>query len=114
MQSAVERDAERDPERDFEAAFAPVIEMPAAQASSEVIDPHVETPVMEYEPMPPVAFLEESPAVEPMAAAPMAERHTESMLLLLSFSLTRPGRRSHALPGAAYAFQRPVKPNGCR
>ena len=81
MQSAVERDAERDPERDFEAAFAPVIEMPAAaQASSEVMDPHVETPVMEYEPMPPVAFLEESPAVEPMAAAPMAERHTEEQV----------------------------------
>ena len=78
MQSAVERDAERDPERDFEAAFAPVIEMPAAaQASSEVIDPHVQAPVMEYEPMPPVAFLEESPAVEPIAAVPMAERHTE-------------------------------------
>ena len=34
MQSAVEHDAERDPERDFEAAFAPVIEMPAAQAST--------------------------------------------------------------------------------
>ena len=71
MQSAVERDAERDPERDFEAAFAPVIEMPAAaQASSEVIDPHVQAPVMEYEPMPPVAFLEESPAVKPIANSP--------------------------------------------
>lgn len=77
MQSTVERDAERDPERDFEAAFAPVIEMPAAQASSEVVDPHVETPAMEHEPMPPVAFLEELPAVEPIAIAPMAERHTE-------------------------------------
>lgn len=66
--------AERDPERDFEAAFAPVIEMPAAvQASNEV----VEVPVMESEPMPPVAFMDESPAVEPMTAVPMAERHTE-------------------------------------
>ncbi|HLK06306.1 MAG TPA: hypothetical protein VKV30_00125 [Candidatus Angelobacter sp.] len=65
--------AERDPEREFESAFAPVIEMPAAQASNEVID----VPIMEQEPMPPVAFLEDSPAVEPMAAAPMAERHTE-------------------------------------
>jgi hypothetical protein len=64
---------ERDPERDFEAAFAPVIEMPAAQASNEVID----APIMEQEPMPPVAFLEASPAVEPMASTPMAERHTE-------------------------------------
>jgi hypothetical protein len=43
-------------ERDFEAAFAPVIEMPAAmQASPEVVD----VPVMEHEPMPPVAFLDE-------------------------------------------------------
>ena len=37
-------------EREFEAAFAPVIEMPAAmQASPEVVD----VPVMEHEPMPP-------------------------------------------------------------
>ncbi len=64
----------RDPEREFEAAFAPVIEMPAAaQASQEV----VEVPVMESEPMPPVAFLEESPVTEPIAATPIAERHTE-------------------------------------
>ena len=75
--AAVERDAERDPEREFEAAFAPVIEMPAAQANSEVLDPHVEAPEIEHEPMPPVAFLEESPAVEPIAAAPMAERRPE-------------------------------------
>lgn len=62
---------ERDPERDFEAAFAPVIEMPTAAQTSEVVD----APVMEHEPLPPVAFLEESPAVEPIAAAPLAERH---------------------------------------
>ena len=69
---AMEHAQERDPEREFEAAFAPVIEMPtAAQASSEVVD----APVMEHEPLPPVAFLEESPAVEPIAAAPLAERH---------------------------------------
>ncbi|HET9166699.1 MAG TPA: hypothetical protein VFP11_11930, partial [Candidatus Angelobacter sp.] len=62
--------AERDPERDFEAAFAPVIEMPqAAQASNQMID--VPT-------MPPVAFLEELPAVEPIAAAPMAEHEVET------------------------------------
>jgi hypothetical protein len=64
---------QRDPEREFEAAFAPVIEMPAAQASQEV----VEVPIMESEPMPPVAFLEESPAAEPIAPSPIAERHTE-------------------------------------
>jgi hypothetical protein len=46
-------------EREFEAAFAPVIEMPAAmQASPEVVD----VPVMEHEPMPPVAFLDEPAA----------------------------------------------------
>ena len=77
----------RDPERDFEAAFAPVIEMkmpeemkiPAAmQASHEVIDVPVmeEVPVvMEPEQMPPVAFLEESHAPKPLAAAPVIERY---------------------------------------
>jgi hypothetical protein len=67
--------AEHDPERDFEAAFAPVIEMPAAvQAGHEMID----VPVMEQEPMPPVAFLEESPAVEPIPAAPIEEHQSEA------------------------------------
>jgi hypothetical protein len=71
---ATEHSQGRDPEREFEAAFAPVIEMPAAaQASNEVID----VPVMEHEPLPPVAFLEELPAVEPIAAVPLAERHVE-------------------------------------
>lgn len=71
--------AGHDPEREFEAAFAPVIEMPApaVHASNDVTNEVVDVPVMEQEPMPPVAFLEESPAVEPIAAAPMAERHTE-------------------------------------
>lgn len=70
---------EHDPEREFEAAFAPVIEMPAPaiHASNEVANEVVDVPVMEQEPMPPVAFMDESPAVEPIAAAPMAERHTE-------------------------------------
>jgi hypothetical protein len=65
-ESGPEHAAERDPERDFEAAFAPVIEMPPAMhASDETID----IPVMEHEPMPPVAFLDESPTTEPPAAA---------------------------------------------
>ena len=69
---------ERDPERDFEAAFAPVIEMPAtAQASKEVID----VPVMEQEPMPPVAFMDETPAAAPIAAAPIAEYQPEKITL---------------------------------
>jgi hypothetical protein len=66
---------ERDPERDFEAAFAPVIEMPAAaQASNEVFD----VPVMEQAPMPPVAFMDETPAVEPRAAAPIVQQPAEA------------------------------------
>jgi hypothetical protein len=65
---------ERDPERDFEAAFAPVIEMPAAvQASNEVID----VPVMEQAPMPPVAFVDETPAVEPIAQQHSEADHAE-------------------------------------
>jgi len=65
---------EHDPESDFEAAFAPVIEMPqAAQANNQVID----APLAQHEPMPPVAFLEELPAVEPIAAAPIVEHEVE-------------------------------------
>lgn len=63
---------ERDPEREFEAAFAPVVEMPAAmQASPEVVD----IPVMEHEPMPPVAFLDEPAAPPHAATAEMPERY---------------------------------------
>ncbi|HEX3092624.1 MAG TPA: hypothetical protein VHW72_08395, partial [Candidatus Angelobacter sp.] len=59
-------------ERDFEAAFAPVIEMPAAmQASPEVVD----VPVMEHEPMPPVAFLDEPAAPQHVAMPEMPERY---------------------------------------
>jgi len=51
-------------EREFDAAFAPVIEMPAAlQSSPEVVD----VPVMEHEPMPPVAFLDEPAAPQHVA-----------------------------------------------
>jgi hypothetical protein len=65
-------EVERDPERDFEAAFAPVVEMPAAmQASPEVVD----IPVMEHEPLPPVAFLDEPPAPQHAAMSEMSERH---------------------------------------
>ena len=61
-------------EREFEAAFAPVIEMPAAvQSSPEVVD----APVMEHEPMPPVAFLDESAAPQPVPLPEMPERFPE-------------------------------------
>ena len=83
--------AEHDPERDFEAAFAPVLEMPATamQASQEVID----VPVMEQEPMPPVAFLEESPAMEPIAAAPVAEHYREATTVF-----SEPARSADPMP----------------
>jgi hypothetical protein len=71
--------AEHDPERDFEAAFAPAIEMempPAVQANQEVINARV----IEHEPMPPVAFLQESPAPEPIAAVPLAENYPEARM----------------------------------
>ncbi|HEV7673485.1 MAG TPA: hypothetical protein VGQ12_03035 [Candidatus Angelobacter sp.] len=96
---------EHDPEREFEAAFAPVIQIPvpavempapAMQASQEVID----VPVMEQEQMPPVAFLEESPAVEPVAAAPMAEHYREA-------SATPSAERYSEVP---VAFSEPVRP----
>jgi hypothetical protein len=59
-------------ERAFEAAFAPVIEMPAAmQAGPEVVD----VPVMEHEPMPPVAFLDEPAAPQHVASPEMPERY---------------------------------------
>jgi len=58
-------------EREFEAAFAPVIEMPAAmQASPEVVN----VPVMENKPMPPVAFLDE-PAAQHVAMPETPERY---------------------------------------
>jgi hypothetical protein len=48
-----------DPEREFEAAFAPVIEMPSV----------IDVPVIEREPMPPVAFLDEPVTLEPVKIA---------------------------------------------
>ena len=71
---AAEHVSERDPERDFKAAFAPVVEMPPAMhASNDAMD----VPVMEHEPMPPVAFLDESPATEPPAASPILDHQPE-------------------------------------
>ena len=59
-------------EREFEAAFAPVIEMPAAmQSIPEVVD----VPVMEHEPMPPVAFLDEPAAPQHVAMPEILERY---------------------------------------
>jgi hypothetical protein len=55
---------ERDREREFDAAFRPVIEMPLAATES----PAAEAPV-EHEPLPPVAFLDETPRMEPVAIA---------------------------------------------
>jgi hypothetical protein len=64
--------AERDPEREFEAAFAPVIEMPATMhGTADVVD----EPVMEHEPMPPVAFLDDQPTPEPSPTARTSEQY---------------------------------------
>jgi hypothetical protein len=95
-QAAVERSEERDPEREFEAAFAPVIEMPvAAQETSEAID----APVMEHEPLPPVAFAEESSANEPIAAAPMMEeRQPEEHAPAAPFTLHEQSRPADPMP----------------
>lgn len=69
-------EAERDPEREFEAAFAPVVEMPAAmQASPEIVD----VPVMQHEPMPPVAFLDEPAAPQHAAMPEMPERYPSAV-----------------------------------
>ncbi|HXO39704.1 MAG TPA: hypothetical protein VN872_13770 [Candidatus Acidoferrum sp.] len=89
---------EHDPERDFEAAFAPVIEMPAAavQASQEVID----VLVMEQDPMPPVAFLEESPIVQPIAAVPMADHYREAPV----------AQTVERYPEVPVAFSEPARP----
>src|SRR5258708_147239 len=91
MQLESQATTEHDPERDFEAAFAPVLEMPAAavQASQEVID----VPVREQEPMRRVAFLEESPAVEPIAAAPVAEHYPEATAVF-----SEPARSADPMP----------------
>jgi hypothetical protein len=59
-------ETQRDPEGEFEAAFAPEIEMPAAM---QVTPAMIDIPVMEQEPLPAVAFLEEPAAPVPLAMA---------------------------------------------
>src|ERR1051326_7687426 len=103
-QLAVEHVQDRDPEREFEAAFAPVIEMPAAaQASSEVVD----SPVMEQEPLPPVAFLEDSPATEPSAPSAVldhqpqvhyAEAHPAEQAVMPPIVFPEPPRAADPMP----------------
>lgn len=93
---------QRDPEREFEAAFAPVIEMPAtAQATSEV-----DVPVVEHEPLPPVAFLEESSATEPAAPAIFdhqpqahyAEDHRAEQAVVSPIIFPEPPRAADPMP----------------
>ena len=75
---ATEPTQNRDPESEFEAAFAPVIEMPTAAQTSDVVDaPIVDAPIMEHEPLPPVAFLEDSPATEQPAASAILDQQPE-------------------------------------
>jgi hypothetical protein len=101
-ESSAEHTSERDPERDFEAAFAPVIEMPAAQ-TSEVVD----VPAMEHVPLPPVAFLDESPATEPPAASAIlgqqpevhyAEAHPAEQAVVPPIIFPEPPRAADPMP----------------
>jgi hypothetical protein len=86
-----ERDAaKRDREQDFEAAFAPVIGMPAARQDSPAV---VDIPVMEHEPMPPVAFLEDAAAPAPAAMAEMTGRYPEAPV-----SFSSPARGADPMP----------------
>jgi hypothetical protein len=59
---------QRDPEREFEAAFATSTELPA----EELAPSEIEIPVMEREPMPPVAFADEIP-VQPAMLSEIAK-----------------------------------------
>src|SRR6185312_10622623 len=59
---------QRDPEREFEAAFANSTELPA----EELAPSEVEIPVMEREPMPPVAFADDTP-VQPTMLSEIAK-----------------------------------------
>lgn len=103
---------EHDPEREFEAAFAPVIEMPAAmQASPEV----VEVPVMEAEPMPPVAFLEEpAPETYPVATAAVSQpiRQADPMPYLAQLTpFGSPVRPVDETPQVSVQAQEPKGPS---
>ncbi|HEY2497381.1 MAG TPA: hypothetical protein VGK24_09955 [Candidatus Angelobacter sp.] len=62
---------ERDPEREFEAAFSSVVEMPVAAEAAPVVN---EIQVKEPEPLPPVAFLEDRAALEPVAMTAAPEK----------------------------------------
>ncbi len=100
--------AERDPEREFENAFAPVIEMPvAAQATPAVI----EVPGMEHEPLPPVAFLEEPAALEPIARAKAPGTHTVAAPAASEPSFSGPTFSGPTFPQPTFSQQtRPADP----
>ncbi len=85
----------RDPERDFEAAFAPVIEMPASMPANlmSANKEEIHAPVTEQEPMPPVAFMDEAPAVQPIAAAPISQYQPER-----KYAETQPAEQAAPAP----------------
>jgi hypothetical protein len=99
---------ERDREREFDAAFRPVIEMPMAATESPAAEA-----LVEHEPLPPVAFLDETPKMEPVAIAenqPVGAPVTFSepprpadpvpyLAQLTPFS-TPPGRSEESMPEA--------------
>lgn len=87
--------AERDPEREFETAFAPVIEMPAAMQETPAV---VEIPVMEQEPLPPVAFLEEPTAMKPVAMAGTERPASGAPAGFSGLSFSEPSRPADPMP----------------
>ena len=101
--------AERDPERDFEAAFAPVIEMPASTPANAMAanKEEIDAPVMEQEPMPPVAFLDETPAAAPIAAAPIAEHQVSEYQSEKNYAETQPAE--HTIHESIISSQ-PIRP----
>ena len=89
-------------EREFEAAFAPVIEMPAAmQATPEVVD----VPVMEHGPMPPVAFVDEPAAPQHVAMPEMPERYPGPVTFHEPVAFHEPVREPRAADPMPYLAQ---------
>lgn len=86
---------QRDPEGEFEAAFAPVIEMPATVQATPAM---IEIPVMEHEPMPPVAFLEEPAALEPATRAEIPAKHPAAPVAFSEHTFSEQGRSADPMP----------------
>jgi hypothetical protein len=94
VESKTQTGPEHDPEREFETAFAPVIGLPAVQATPAVI----EIPVMEQAQLPPVAFLEEPAALEPVAMAEMPHQPPVAPVSFSEPALSEQPRPADSMP----------------